>query len=271
MLSRFGAIKGAHVHSGDGPSGHVRTLYFDDESWEVRHFVVATGLPLVGRDVLLPPNAVREEVDTARGDRGFVLLTDLTKEEVETSPRAESDPPVAAQQRSAHLGSAPYPIVGGAAETPAGIPADPRTLRAMNGPAVDANIGGFPETGDPHLRGGQEILGYRVQGSDGGIGHVEDLLVDADDWVVRYVAVDTRAWLPGKKALVATSWVSAVSWADAELSVRVNSLELKEAPAWNSHIPIDRVYEEKLHAHYGRTPHWARQRQDAGRREEARE
>jgi len=265
MLRSFSEVEGARIHADDGQTGSVRTLYFDDESWEVRHFVVATGPPLAGRDVLLPPGTVWEDGTT----RASVLRTDLTKEEVKNAPGAESDPPVAAQQSSARLGVPPYPVMGGAAEIPAAMPADPRTLRAMDRSAADpAEDDGLPETGDPHLRSAEEVLGYRVRSSDGEIGHVEDLVVDAGDWVVRYVAVDTRNWLPGKKALVAASWVTGVSWPDAELFVCVDSIELKEAPAWNPNVPIDRVYEEKLHAYYGRTPYWVWQRRNATRRKE---
>ena len=32
---------------------------------------------------------------------------------------------------------------------------------------------------------------------------VEDLLVDEHEWAIRYIVVDTRYWLPGKKVLVA--------------------------------------------------------------------
>ncbi len=109
---------------------------------------------------------------------------------------------------------------------------------------------------DPHLRSTREVRGYRVRSLDGEIGHVEDFIVDNESWAIRYVAVDTRNWLPGKKALVASPWVSYVSWADAEVSVDLRSTEVKEAPAWDPNTPIDREYEIRLHSYYGRTPYW---------------
>lgn len=265
MLRRFGEIEGARIHADDGRCGNVRTLYFDGESWEVRHLVVATDPPLAGPDVLLPPDAVREEDRTARA---FVPRADFTKEGVKNVPRAGSDPPVAAQQRGARLGAAPYPVTGRSVETPVGIPADPRTSSAIEGVEGDPGADkGLPKMGNPRLGSAEEIRGYRVRGSDGEIGHVEDLVVDTEDWVIRYVVVDTRSWLPGKKVPVAASWVSGVNWADAELSVCVDSIEVKEAPAWSPRIPIDRVYEEKLHAFYGRTPYWVWQQRKANHRE----
>ncbi len=127
-------------------------------------------------------------------------------------------------------------------------PTDARTFSATNRATSGAR--------DPRLRSTREVRGYRVRSLDGEIGHVEDFIIDAEGGAIRYVAVDTRNWLPGKKALVASPWVSGVSWADAEVSVDLRSTEVKEAPAWDPNTPIGREYETRLHSYYGRTPYW---------------
>ncbi len=90
---------------------------------------------------------------------------------------------------------------------------------------------------------------------DGEIGHVEDFAVDVKAWAIRYAVVDTRNWLPGKKVLVTVPWISGVDWADAEVSVDLGSVEIREAPAPPG-AEIDRDYEIKLHSYYGRPPYW---------------
>ena len=65
-------------------------------------------------------------------------------------------------------------------------------------------------SGDPHLRSANEVTGHSVQGSDGEIGHVEDFLVDAEGWAVRYIIVDPKNWWPGKHVLIAPSWVEGI-------------------------------------------------------------
>ena len=55
---------------------------------------------------------------------------------------------------------------------------------------------------DPHLRSAREVTGYHIQAVDGGIGHVQDFIVDDEDWGIRYMLVDTRNWLPGESVLV---------------------------------------------------------------------
>lgn len=74
--------------------------------------------------------------------------------------------------------------------------------------------------------------------------------------MIRYVVVDTRNWLPGKKVLISPRWISGVSWADAEVHADLGSIEIKEAPAWDPAAPIDREYEVRLHSYYGRPPYW---------------
>ncbi|MGH8594994.1 MAG: hypothetical protein ACREV3_14430 [Gammaproteobacteria bacterium] len=52
------------------------------------------------------------------------------------------------------------------------------------------------------------------------IGHVEDFIVEDHSWAVRYMEIDTRNWVPGKKVLVAPTWVTKVNWAERRVHVR---------------------------------------------------
>jgi len=40
-----------------------------------------------------------------------------------------------------------------------------------------------------------QLHGNKLEGTDGEIGHVKDFYFDDQSWVVRYVAVETGAWL----------------------------------------------------------------------------
>ncbi|MEP7246109.1 MAG: PRC-barrel domain-containing protein [Gammaproteobacteria bacterium] len=43
------------------------------------------------------------------------------------------------------------------------------------------------------------LKGSRVRASDGEIGKVTDVYFDDEDWVVRYLVVDTGDWLIGRR------------------------------------------------------------------------
>ena len=75
--------------------------------------------------------------------------------------------------------------------------------------------------GDVHLRSASEVRGYRVQGSDGAIGHIDDFIVDDESWEVRYLVIDTKNWWLGKKVLVAPHWASRVSWPERKVYVEL--------------------------------------------------
>ena len=46
-------------------------------------------------------------------------------------------------------------------------------------------------------------------------------------WEIRYVVVDTRDWLPGKKVLVTPYWISAVSWPQKAVYVDLTQDEVE--------------------------------------------
>jgi hypothetical protein len=55
---------------------------------------------------------------------------------------------------------------------------------------------------DPHLRSMRDLEGQHIQALDGEIGHITDFILEDQSWVIRYLVVDTRNWLPGKKVLI---------------------------------------------------------------------
>lgn len=84
---------------------------------------------------------------------------------------------------------------------------------------------------EPHLRSSAEEVGYRIRATDGDIGHVEDFIVDDQNWAIAEMVVDTRNWLPGKKVLVPPGAITGIDWENGEVSVDLKREELKRAPA----------------------------------------
>lgn len=48
----------------------------------------------------------------------------------------------------------------------------------------------------------RDLQGDAILAEDGEVGSVDDLYFDDEDWDVRYLVVDTRRWIPGRKYLV---------------------------------------------------------------------
>jgi hypothetical protein len=48
----------------------------------------------------------------------------------------------------------------------------------------------------------KQLYGETLRASDGEIGHVKNFYFDDHNWAVRYVIVDTGAWLSGRLVLI---------------------------------------------------------------------
>jgi hypothetical protein len=112
------------------------------------------------------------------------------------------------------------------------------------------------QEGDPHLQSANEVINYYIEAKDGDIGHVEDFIVEDQTWVIRYMVVDTRNWLPGKKVLVSPQWIKEVSWANARVYVDLLRDTIKNSPEYDPVVPLSREYEHRLYEHYDRQKYW---------------
>jgi hypothetical protein len=83
---------------------------------------------------------------------------------------------------------------------------------------------------DFNLRSAQEVIGYRIGACDGDIGHVEHLIVDDDAWMIRYLVIDTRNWLPGRRVMLAPSWVESIDWEVKKIHVPMSRDAVEKSP-----------------------------------------
>ncbi|MEW6752318.1 MAG: PRC-barrel domain-containing protein [Candidatus Latescibacterota bacterium] len=112
------------------------------------------------------------------------------------------------------------------------------------------------ENGDPHLHSTREVDVYHIAARDGETGHVDDFIVEDGSWFVRYLVVDTRNWLPGRKVLVAPAWIDRLEWAEAKVHVDMTRQRVAPSPTYDPAAPVNREYEERLYDYYGRPHYW---------------
>jgi hypothetical protein len=262
MLRKASAIKGYAIAASDGRLGTVSDFLFDDATWLVRWVVVDTGNWLPGRKVLLPPS-VLGHLDPKEQE----FSVRLTMKQVEASPEVNTDRPVSRQMETQvydYYGWSPYWGTGfymGGYGLPGG-------LGYMGGPGYIGGAGAAaPSLGsrrhdehiadiqrrhdNPHLRSIAAITGYHIHASDGEIGHVEDFLMEDADWSIHYLIVDTRNWWPGKKVLVSPRSAREIDWTGRLVNLDVDRQKVKDSPAYDASITIDRAYENQFHRHYG--------------------
>ncbi len=247
MLRSTKELKGYVLQATDGEIGRCADFLFDDEQWTVRYMVADTGKWIPDKRVLISPISLGEPEWAAK--RLSVLLN---KDQIENAPPLQNHEPVSRQHERLllrHYGH-PYYWVGSGLW---GLGTTPEALRehAMTEPEKLSE----PDE-DPHLRSVQEVTDYHISATDGEIGHVEEFVLDDENWVFRYMVVDTRNWLPGQKVLVSPRWVEDLDWSEGTVSVDLTREQIKKSPDYDPSIPINREYETRLYDFYGRPVYW---------------
>jgi hypothetical protein len=247
MLRSLRDLQGYTLIAKDGDMGKIHDLFFEDDSWLVRYLVVDTGHWLPGRKVLLLPG-VLENPDWA----AHSLLATLTKEQVRNSPDVTADLPVSRQKELElyrHYGWPPYWVPAGTGPWTVFLPPP----QSLDEPPDEER----KPKGDPHLRSVKEVMGYHLQASDGSIGHVADFIADVAPWVIRYLVVDTRNWLPGRKVLIPPQWlVQDIDWAARRVDVTLTRESIRNSPSYDPNTPVNREIEEGLYHYYKRPAYW---------------
>jgi uncharacterized protein YrrD len=241
----FSTLKGNSPRALDGDIGSIRDLFFEDSGWEVRYLVVDTGNWLPGRKVLLSPSALRDP-DWASG----TLPVNLTQEQIKNSPNIDTDKPVSLQMQeelSSYYGwpalpTYPYWPIGGAY-----VPPPAPNMATFPIPTE-------PPPGEPQLRSCREIIGYSIEGRDGEIGEVDDLIINTTDWRISLIVVDTGTWLTGRKVLLSPTEVTKISWSNNSLLVNLIREQIQGSPEYDSETLVDAEYEKRLVEYYGKPP-----------------
>lgn len=273
MLRSMKELENYAIRATDGTIGHVKDFYFDDESWVVRYFVVDTGAWLSHRKVLISPIAIGHPNWVER-----VLYASLTTEQVRNSPDIDTERPVSRQHEMTHLRYYGYPYYWGGTGLWGGV--DDPSMMLMTGydgfvptprsqpteaeeKAWASAEAARRETDDPHLRSCNAVTGYHVEATDGGIGHVQGMLVDEDNWAIRYLVVDTSNWWLGHQVLVAAQSIQDVSWSEETVSVNLTRQAVKDAPPYDAEA-LDRNLETNVPERYGLSGHWATEAEPDG-------
>jgi uncharacterized protein YrrD len=245
MLNSAKTLEGYKLKSSDGDIGKVNEFYFDDRFWTIRYLVANTGNWLTDRQVLISPYALgsvdREEKE---------VVVNLTKKQIEGSPSLDSHRPISRQFEDSYYGYYGMPMYWGG----------PYSWGPYSHPMRDethwSEFTRGEKAWDPALRSTHDVGGHFIQATDGEIGHVEDFVIDAETWAIRYLVVDTRNWWPGKKVLISPQWIDRVSWAESKVFVSLSREAVKQSPEYTKESLLSRDYETALYEHYNRSGYW---------------
>ncbi len=245
MLRKAKEFKSFKLRTRDGDIGKAKDFYFDDKHWTVRYLVADTGGWLSGRRVLISPYALEPANESER-----IIPVDLTKKQIEDSPSLDADKPVSRQFEMQYYGHYGWPYYGYGGYAWGYYPYMRRDRDAGKETRQREE-----EAWDPNLRSTADATGHNIEASDGGIGHVEDFIIDDETWAIRYLVVDTKNWWAGKHVLVSPQWIERVSWRESKVFLNLSRDAIKQSPEYTRES-LSREYETELYGHYNRQGYW---------------
>ncbi len=254
MLRSVDDLRGRPIAAVDGELGKADDFLFDDTMWVVRYLVVDVGGWLSNRKVLISPIALGEP-------RQVAFEVNLTMEQVRNSPDIDTAKTISRQQEERLRAYYGWPVYweGSAvmgAEPVIPVPPGGENVQQRREQEDRQRQTGERETPAQNLRSVRAVSGYHIAAADGELGHVSDFVVDDTQWYLRYLVIDTRNWLPGRKVLASPEWVKEIEWAGAKVYLDVTRDQVKNAPEYDPAAPVNREYEEVLYDYYGRPRYW---------------
>ncbi|HEX2771396.1 MAG TPA: PRC-barrel domain-containing protein [Micromonosporaceae bacterium] len=94
---------------------------------------------------------------------------------------------------------------------------------------------------------GADLVGYKVEATDGGIGKVDSASTEVN---ASYLVVDTGLWIFGKKVMLPAGVVNRVDHEDQKVFVDRSKDEIKAAPEFDEAVHADPAYRDKLGGYY---------------------
>lgn len=276
MLIKSKALKGYKLQGLDGEIGKVEDFYFDDHHWTVRYLIANTGGWLIGHQVLISPYSLLSVNDEER-----TISINLTKIKIEESPPLGSDKPVSMQYQEQYYQYYGQPMYWGGsymwgasphiqndiymssfenAESPKSDSPESENLKSesMKSEAMkkEEEKMAKKESWDPNLRSTDTVRGYAIRGIDGDIGHIDDFVIDDENWAIRYIVIDTKNFWPAKKVLVSPKWIERIDWIHSIAYVNVSCDTIMKSPEYTDEYLLDRGYETDLHQFFNRRGYW---------------
>ncbi|MEU4368686.1 PRC-barrel domain containing protein [Micromonospora chersina] len=138
---------------------------------------------------------------------------------------------------------------------------DPRTTHGTPDPLTQGGQGAFAG-GAPAGRfdpwsyrddagvTGVDLVGYKVEASDGGIGKVDRASHEVNS---SFLVVDTGPWIFGKKVMLPAGTVNHVDHDERKVYVDRAKDQIKAAPEYDETTDTDPAYRDKLGGYYDDT------------------
>jgi hypothetical protein len=106
------------------------------------------------------------------------------------------------------------------------------------------------------LRNMKDMEEYTIGALDGIIGEVKDFYFDDDEWVIRYLVVDTGESPARRNVLISPIAIGQPNWSEKVLPTKLTRNQVKGSPDIDTDKPVSRQQEMGYAGYYGYGNYW---------------
>jgi sporulation protein YlmC with PRC-barrel domain len=212
MLRGVHRLRGFTIHAIDGELGKVEDFYFDYSDRKIHYAIVKLGGMFQSRDVLICVSEL--------GPSGLSgVASDLTVLQIQTSPEIDSSKPLSRDQ-------------------------DEELQRHYG---IKCHL--YSDDKVSSLRRISSLTNFTLIARDGEAGRVEDIIIDDEIWLVKYLVISTGSWT-GKRVLVDISMSKKIDWEQSKIEFDLPKGKISDSPKYDPFMPILPEHEIELKKYF---------------------
>jgi hypothetical protein len=191
-----------------------------------------------------------------------VFPVELTRDQIKNSPDIDTEQPVSRQQELDLNLYFQWPTYWASPFSPspgayAAVATDLETIKEREAVATARRKEAEKYVDkDSQVRRGKEVIGYRVDGSDGLLGQVEDFILEDRSWKIWYLVLDADDLVNDKLVLISPLWIQWIRFDAKNVRIDLPRQNIIDCPAFDPSKPIRQEQEEVLHDFHGKPYYW---------------
>ncbi|MFQ6609026.1 MAG: hypothetical protein ACE5EE_10925 [Fidelibacterota bacterium] len=212
MLRSLNSLIGNRIIATDGAAGTALDYTVNCVEWHISELVTSVGSWWRSYEVRIPSISIQRPVGATD-----MLPVSLTRKSLKESPRTDDHGNFQRELKNDLLS------VG----VPVGNSTAPQPIRWSS------------------------MVAYRAHALDGPAGFLRDLILNDENWHIRYLVVELALESVSHQTLVSSDWVSGVHENQSSISLNLSKRELVGSPEYDPKVPVNRDIEGRLYNYYG--------------------
>jgi hypothetical protein len=247
----FQTLKGmcqSDVEVSAGRIGKIGRFIIDDQNWVIRYISILLNIP-ARKKALISPRSVRKFEKS-------ILSLNCSIEQLISAPLF--DFPISRDQEIAfhdHF-RIPYYWNSPFYDNSLGKSIYPGISSILSCYSSESTLCRKDQSPHSHLHDADELCNFKIMGINEEAGNIEDLLIDKDDWVIRYLLINSNCLLSCRLIPISPLWIKAADWDEAEIYVNFKAKVISSAPKFEDISDLDRDLEKRIFAYFDCPPYW---------------